>query len=71
VALQREYRHASVTVDRFDVDDVPADVAAWWRAAFRRRVELVRAEPRGPLYTTDVEPMEPRRERVRKPGPPR
>jgi hypothetical protein len=49
IALQHEYRHASVTVDKGDLDDVPDDVARWWRAAFRRRVELVRAEPRQPV----------------------
>jgi hypothetical protein len=35
-------------------------------------VELVRAEPAGPLYVSEnIEPMELRRERLRKPGPPR
>ena len=71
VTLQRQYRHASVTVAGTDPDDVPADVAVWWRAAFRRRVGLIRAEPPGPLYVTHVEPMELRKDRLRKPGPPR
>jgi hypothetical protein len=70
--LEREYHHASFTVERGDLDDVPIDVAAWWRTALRRRIELIRAEPPGPLYVTDdIEPMERRKDWLRKPGPPR
>jgi hypothetical protein len=69
IALQRQYHHASVTVAR--ADDMPADVTERWRAAFQRRIELIRAEPPGRLYVTHVDPMEPSRERLRKPGPPR
>jgi hypothetical protein len=54
-APESENRHASVTVDRDDVEDVPDDVASWWRAAFRRRLQVVRAEPLGPVFRTALE----------------
>jgi len=52
-------------------EDVPADIAESWRAADKRRRELI-AVMRGPLYvSTKAEPMELRKQRLKKPGPPR
>jgi hypothetical protein len=37
---------------------VPPDVATWWRAAWRRRLEFIATTPRGPLHVGPVaEPM--------------
>jgi hypothetical protein len=73
VELERQYGVPSfVIVEGEQPDNVPEDVARWWRAADRRRRQLIDALPRGPLYVTDaVEPMELRKDRLRKPGPPR
>jgi hypothetical protein len=45
-------------------DDVPAVGAAWWPLTFRRRIELIRAAPHRPFYTTtELVPMELRQDR--------
>jgi hypothetical protein len=54
-----------------DADGVPADVLAWWRAADKRRRQLIYATRREPIYVAEVEPMELRKVRLKKPGPPR
>jgi hypothetical protein len=87
VELQRQYGTSTVTATAdpeardllrragapvAEPPAIPADVVAWWRAADARRRQLVEAMPQGPLYVAqDVEPLELRRERLRKPGPPR
>jgi hypothetical protein len=71
VELERQYGRPSLWVARGETVDVPADVLAWWRAADARRRQLIDATPVEPLHVGDVEPMERRRERLRKPGPPR
>ena len=51
-------------------ESVAPDVAAWWAAAWTKRLTLIASTPPGPLYVTDaVEPMERRKDRLRKPGP--
>jgi hypothetical protein len=59
---------SSFRVARGDDVDIPADVLAWWRAADARRRQLIEATSGAPIYMTQVEPMEPRRERLRRPG---
>jgi hypothetical protein len=74
VELERQYRVPSHVIAKRpgDPEGVPADVLAWWRAADKRRRQLI-YETRGePVHVTDdIEPMERRRERLKKPGPPR
>jgi hypothetical protein len=50
-------------------EGIPADVVAWWRTADARRRQLIDATRGQPLYVTDVQPMELRKQRLRKPGP--
>jgi hypothetical protein len=71
--LQRRYGVPTHLVVHGDAPEhVPADVVAWSRAADARRRQLIDAMRGAPLYVpTDVEPMELRKERLRKPGPPR
>jgi hypothetical protein len=71
--LQRSYQVPTHLIVQGDAPDhVPADVVAWWRAADARRRQLIDAMRGAPLYVaTDVEPMELRKDRLRKPGPPR
>ena len=69
-AVQLHYGIAAFMVTRGLPDSVPPDVAAWWLAAWHRRLELIAAAPRGPLYVATVTaPMERRRVRLRKPPP--
>jgi hypothetical protein len=68
VELQGEYHAASHVVAERDLEGIPPETLAWWRAAFaevmRRRWEVdVSVLPRA-----DVEPMERRKERSRKPS---
>jgi hypothetical protein len=73
VALEREYGVPSFVIAERDAPEhVPPDVLTWWRAADARRRELIRSTPRGPLYVTnDIEPIDLRRKRLKKPVPPR
>jgi hypothetical protein len=70
--LQRRYGVPSFVIVQGDAPEhVPADVVERWRVADARRRTLIDAM-RGPLYVGgDVEPMELRKDRLRKPGPPR
>jgi len=73
VELQRQYGVPSFVVAEQDPPEhVPPEVVQWWRPADARRHQLIDARPGGPLYgTDDIEPMERRKDRLRKPGPPR
>jgi hypothetical protein len=55
-----------------DPEGVPVEALAWWRAADKRRHAVIDATRGQPVYVTaDIEPVELRKERLRKPGPPR
>jgi hypothetical protein len=70
VALERQYRVPSFRIAQgVEPDNVPADVVAWWRAADARRRALIEATRGTPLYVGEVEPMQRRKDRLRKPGP--
>jgi hypothetical protein len=73
VELERRYRVPSYVIAERDAPEhVPADVVAWWRAADKRRRQLIDATRGAPLYVTDdIEPMKRRKNRLRKPGLPR
>jgi hypothetical protein len=74
VAVERRYGLPSFVVAERpgDPEGVPADVLSSWRAADERRRQLIDATRGEPVYvTSDIEPMERRKDRLRKPGPPR
>jgi hypothetical protein len=72
VALERRYRMPSWRVADGDAFDCPADQLAWESAAYaerqRRAWALDVSNPRGHV---GVDPLDRRKDRHRKPGPPR